>query len=96
MANVDLYPGCIFKALGIPSACFTLLLAVPKFGGWLAHWNEYLSKRTTDDAQTVRPRQVYHGYVNREYERELLPPISAPHDVAATIKEDEAGFFMES
>jgi len=76
MANIDLYPGCVFKALDVPPTCFTILLAVPKFGGWLAHWREYLTKRGTPEAKIVRPRQVYDGYSLREFTAQM-PPITA-------------------
>jgi len=63
--NVDFYSGVIYKALGIPTEFFTVLFAVPRIAGWLAHWTEFL-----DDPENkiVRPRQIYKGFRNREYE----------------------------
>ena len=63
--NVDFYSGVIYKALGIPTEFFTVLFAVPRIAGWLAHWTEFL-----DDPENkiVRPRQIYKGYRTRDYE----------------------------
>jgi citrate synthase len=51
--NVDFYSGVIYRALGIPSEFFTVLFAVPRFAGWLAHWNEFAQD---PDNRIVRPR----------------------------------------
>lgn len=51
--NVDFYSGVIYKALGIPSEFFTVLFALPRFVGWLAHWNEFAQD---PDNRIVRPR----------------------------------------
>lgn len=63
--NVDFYSGVIYKALGIPTEFFTVLFAVPRIAGWLAHWTEFL-----DDPENkiVRPRQIYKGYRTRDYQ----------------------------
>lgn len=63
--NVDFYSGVIYKALGIPTEFFTVLFAIPRIAGWLAHWTEFL-----DDPENkiVRPRQIYKGYRNRPYQ----------------------------
>jgi len=63
--NVDFYSGVIYKALGIPTEFFTVLFAIPRIAGWLAHWNEFL-----DDPENkiVRPRQIYKGYAKRDYQ----------------------------
>ena len=62
--NVDFYSGLIYKALGFPEDFFTVLFAIPRTVGWLAHWNEFL-----DDKENVivRPRQLYKGYKRRNY-----------------------------
>jgi citrate synthase len=62
--NVDFYSGVIYKALGIPTEFFTVLFALPRIVGWLAHWSEFL-----DDPENkiVRPRQIYKGYAKRDY-----------------------------
>jgi len=64
--NVDFYSGVIYKALGIPTEMFTILFALPRLAGWLAHWFEFL-----DDPHNkiVRPRQIYKGYKRRNFEQ---------------------------
>lgn len=64
--NVDFYSGVIYKALGIPTEMFTILFALPRLAGWLAHWYEFL-----DDPHNkiVRPRQIYKGYKRRNFEQ---------------------------
>jgi citrate synthase len=62
--NVDFYSGVIYKALGIPSEFFTVLFALPRFAGWLAHWNEFAQD---PDNRIVRPRQIYKGHNTREF-----------------------------
>ncbi len=62
--NVDFYSGLIYQALGFPVDMFTVLFAIPRTAGWLAHWNELLS----DPEQKIsRPRQWYAGPEEREY-----------------------------
>ena len=51
--NVDFYSGVIYKALQIPPEFFTCLFALPRFGGWLAHWNEFAQDPMN---KIVRPR----------------------------------------
>ena len=40
--NVDFYSGVIYKAMGFPTEFFTVLFALPRFTGWMAHWNEFI------------------------------------------------------
>jgi len=56
--NVDFYSGILFRAMGIPTSMFTVLFAIGRLPGWIAHWKEQ-----HDDASTkiIRPRQVYVG-----------------------------------
>lgn len=62
--NVDFYSGLIYQALGFPIDMFTVLFAIPRTVGWLAHFSELLK----DDAQKItRPRQWYTGVGEREY-----------------------------
>jgi len=69
--NVDFYSGLIYKAMGFPMDYFTVLFALPRTVGWLAHWSEFL-----DDPENriIRPRQVYVG----AGERALVPMESRP------------------
>lgn len=60
--NVDFYSGVILRALGIPKEMFTVIFAIGRMPGWIAHWYEE-SKAT----KISRPRQVYTGSVQRSY-----------------------------
>jgi citrate synthase len=62
--NVDFYSGLIYQAMGFPVDMFTVLFAIPRITGWLAHWQELLA----DPAQKIsRPRQWYDGPGERAY-----------------------------
>jgi len=62
--NVDFYTGLIYRAMGFPTRMFTVLFAMGRLPGWIAHWREMIS-----DPQTKigRPRQVYVGATERHY-----------------------------
>ncbi len=61
--NVDFYSGVIYKALGIPVKSFTVMFAMGRLPGWIAHWVELHSQR-----QAIgRPRQIYTGSTSRSY-----------------------------
>jgi citrate synthase len=62
--NVDFYSGLIYQALGFPVAMFTVLFAIPRTVGWLAHWQEMLGDK---DQKISRPRQWYTGTGVRDY-----------------------------
>ena len=62
--NVDFYSGVIYSALGIPRSMFTVMFAIARTAGWVAHWQEMIS----DPAMRIgRPRQLYTGPVARDY-----------------------------
>jgi citrate synthase len=62
--NVDFYSGIIYKALGIPSNLFTVIFAIARSAGWISQWKEMIE----DPAFKIgRPRQLYTGYVKRDY-----------------------------
>ena len=62
--NVDFYSGMIYQAAGFPREMFTVLFAIPRTSGWLAHWVELLG----DPSQRIaRPRQQYVGPPARDY-----------------------------
>jgi len=61
--NVDFYSGIILKALGIPTSMFTVIFAVGRTVGWIAHWNEMHS----GNYRIGRPRQLYTGYTSRDF-----------------------------
>ena len=61
--NVDFYSGLIYQALNFPVEMFTVLFAIPRMSGWLAHYDELL-----DEGQKIsRPRQWYTGSDERDY-----------------------------
>ncbi|WP_162941868.1 citrate synthase [Desertimonas flava] len=62
--NVDFYSGLIYQALGFPVDMFTVLFAIPRTVGWLAHWDEMLND---SDQKISRPRQWYTGAGERDY-----------------------------
>jgi citrate synthase len=62
--NVDFYSGIIYSALGIPRSMFTVMFAIARTVGWVAHWQEMIS----DPGMRIgRPRQLYTGPVRRDY-----------------------------
>ena len=62
--NVDFFSGLIYRALGFPPEFFTVLFAVPRISGWLAHWRESLAD---PDTKILRPQQDYQGVWLRHY-----------------------------
>ncbi len=61
--NVDFYSGLIYQSMGFPVEMFTVLFAIPRTVGWLAHWQEMLEQ----ESRIARPRQVYTGVESRDY-----------------------------
>jgi citrate synthase len=61
--NVDFYSGLIYQAMDFPTDMFTVLFAIPRVSGWLAHWVELLDQ----DQKIARPRQLYTGAPERPY-----------------------------
>jgi citrate synthase len=62
--NVDFYSGIIYKALGIPTEMFTVMFAIARTAGWVAHW---LEQQEDPEARIGRPRQIYTGHAARDY-----------------------------
>ena len=62
--NVDFYSGLIYRALGIPTKMFTVMFAIGRMPGWIAHWKEMKENPKT---KIGRPRQIYTGYTTRNY-----------------------------
>ena len=62
--NVDFYSGIIYKALGIPTSMFTVMFAIGRTVGWVAHWREMI---TDPVGRIARPRQLYSGPAQRDY-----------------------------
>lgn len=63
--NVDFYSGLVYRAMGFPPQFFTVLFAIPRIAGYLAHWRESLSD---PDTKIIRPQQDYRGVWLRDYE----------------------------
>jgi citrate synthase len=61
--NVDFYSGLIYQAMGFPTEMFTVLFAIPRTAGWLAHYKELLEQ----NQPISRPRQLYIGEGQRDY-----------------------------
>ncbi len=62
--NVDFYSGLILRAAGIPTNMFTVLFAIGRMPGWLAHWREMIHG---EQVTIYRPRQIYTGEKMRHY-----------------------------
>ena len=62
--NVDFYSGLIYQAMDFPVDMFTVLFAIPRTSGWLAHWIELLGDK---EQKIARPRQAYSGAGLRDY-----------------------------
>jgi citrate synthase len=62
--NVDFYSGVIYRAMGIPVEMFTVLFAIGRLPGWIAHWREM---QLAPDSRICRPRQIYTGPTKREF-----------------------------
>lgn len=62
--NVDFYSGIIYRAIGIPTNMFTVMFALGRLPGWIAHWKEMWD----DPAWRIsRPRQIYVGPLSRPF-----------------------------
>jgi citrate synthase len=62
--NVDFYTGLIYRALGFPTKFFTVLFALGRLPGWIAHWREMIEE---PGGKIGRPRQIYTGEKERDY-----------------------------
>ena len=60
--NVDFYSGLIYQSMGFPIEMFTVLFAIGRTPGWLAHWDELMAQ----GSRIARPRQVYTGHAQRD------------------------------
>ena len=61
--NIDFYSGIILRALGIPLNMFTVMFAIGRMPGWIAHWKEQVES----GGRIIRPRQIYTGEGKRDY-----------------------------
>jgi citrate synthase len=62
--NVDFYSGILYRAMGIPTEMFTVMFAIGRIPGWIAHWKEMMED---PDLRIGRPRQIYMGAKRRDY-----------------------------
>jgi citrate synthase len=62
--NVDFYSGIIMRALGIPTEMFTVIFAIGRMPGWIAHFKEV---RDDTKGRIYRPRQIYVGQLTNHY-----------------------------
>jgi citrate synthase len=62
--NVDFYSGILYRAMGIPTNMFTVMFALGRLPGWIAHWKEMIESK---DTKIGRPRQIYTGEVARPF-----------------------------
>ena len=62
--NVDFYSGVLYRAMGIPTTMFTVMFALGRMPGWIAHWREMI---ISGDQRIGRPRQIYQGPTASEY-----------------------------
>jgi citrate synthase len=62
--NVDFYSGILLRAIGIPTNMFTVIFAIGRLPGWIAHWWE--QNRTLAN-KIARPRQIYTGQTHQDY-----------------------------
>nr|WP_040858368.1 citrate synthase [Thiorhodovibrio frisius] len=62
--NVDFYSGVLLRAIGIPTNMFTVVFAIGRLPGWIAHWWE---QNRTPGSRIGRPRQIYTGAQERDY-----------------------------
>ncbi len=60
--NVDFYSGIIYRAMGLPTQMFTVLFAIGRLPGWIAHWIEM---HQSPSPKIGRPRQIYIGSTQR-------------------------------
>jgi citrate synthase len=62
--NVDFYSGLIYRAMGFPTNMFTVLFAMGRLPGWIAHWKEMME---SPKSKIGRPRQIYTGPTENPY-----------------------------
>jgi citrate synthase len=62
--NIDFYSGIIYRAMGIPTDMFTVMFALGRLPGWIAHW---LEQRNAPGTRINRPRQIYTGETARPW-----------------------------
>lgn len=77
--NVDFYSGILMRAMQIPTSMFTVIFAIGRMPGWIAHWKE---QNDDSSVRIARPRQIYTGPKQSDYtpmERRQASGASDPH-----------------
>lgn len=77
--NVDFYSGILYRAMGIPMEMFTVMFAIGRMPGWIAHWKEMRD----EGSRIHRPRQIYTGETKRPYKKKAAAKNSASKKPAA-------------
>jgi citrate synthase len=62
--NVDYYTGISYRAMGIPTTMFTVMFAIGRLPGWIAHW---LENSRDPEQKIMRPRQMYTGLDEKKF-----------------------------
>ena len=79
--NVDFYSGIIYRLIGIPKNMFTVIFALGRLPGWIAHWREM---HLSPNKRIHRPRQLYVGSAERPFvpliKRTAVPPVPPATD----------------
>jgi len=83
--NVDFYSGIIYRLIGIPKNMFTVIFALGRLPGWIAHWREM---HLSPNKRIHRPRQLYVGPAERQFVPLIkrMTPAPAGHGEAATAR----------
>jgi citrate synthase len=63
--NVDFYSGLLLRSMGIPTNMFTVIFAIGRLPGWIAHWRE---QHDDPNSRILRPRQIYTGHTEMNIE----------------------------
>ena len=83
--NVDFYSGIIYRAMGFPTNMFTVLFALGRLPGWIAHWKEMIEDPKT---KIGRPRQIYTGPTLRTYVPDRPARLSAAARPGGSVRVD--------
>ena len=62
--NIDFYTGIAYRAMGIPTNMFTVIFAMGRLPGWIAHW---LENSRDKNQKIMRPRQIYTGSSEKQF-----------------------------
>lgn len=85
--NVDFFSGLVYAAMGFPPQYFTVLFAIPRMTGYLAHWRETISD---PDTKIVRPQQDYRGVWLRDVEPLDARTPGTPGETVGDVKPSHA------